>query len=145
MIIKWIYPFCRPFRSSRPEVFCKKGVLKNCDKFTGKHFCQRLWHRCFPVNLSKFLRTPFLSNTSGSCFWPLYSALICTVFLFLFLYMLFRHMIWYNFSSFFSVHIECRDSQSVVYQSQHSLQKKKKFWNRCFCLLYGETLSHSIL
>ena len=25
----------------------------------------RLWHRCFPVNFVKFLRTPFLQNTSG--------------------------------------------------------------------------------
>ena len=24
---------------------------------------QRLWHRCFPVNFTKFLRTPFLQNT----------------------------------------------------------------------------------
>ena len=24
----------------------------------------RLWHRCFPVNFGKFLRTPFLQNTS---------------------------------------------------------------------------------
>ena len=24
-----------------------------------------LWHRCFPVNFSKFLRTPILQNTSG--------------------------------------------------------------------------------
>ena len=56
------------FRSSRPEVFCKKGVLKNFAKFTGKHLCQslfsnkvaglraatllkkRFWHRCFPMN-----------------------------------------------------------------------------------------------
>ena len=62
------------FRSSRPEVFCQKGVLRNFTKFTGKHMCQvlrpglrpatllkkRLWHRCFPTNLVKFLRTPFL-------------------------------------------------------------------------------------
>ena len=27
-------------RSSRPEVFCKKGVLRNFTKFTGKHLCQ---------------------------------------------------------------------------------------------------------
>ena len=27
-------------RSSRPEVFCKKGVLKNFTKFTGKHLCR---------------------------------------------------------------------------------------------------------
>ena len=26
---------------------------------------KRLWHRCFPANFSKFLRTPFLQNTSG--------------------------------------------------------------------------------
>ena len=26
---------------------------------------KRLWHKCFPVNFAKFLRTPFLQNTSG--------------------------------------------------------------------------------
>ena len=67
-------------RNSRPEVFCKKGVLKIFAKFTGKRLCQRLflnkfgglspaallkkslWHRCFPVNLAKFLRTLFLTE-----------------------------------------------------------------------------------
>ena len=48
-----------------------KTVLKNVSKFTGKHLClkrlrpaillkKRLWHRFFPVNLEKFLRTSFL-------------------------------------------------------------------------------------
>ena len=48
-------------RSSRPEVFCEKGVFNNFGKFTGRHQCQSLffWHRCFPVNFVKFLRTPF--------------------------------------------------------------------------------------
>ena len=61
-------------RSSRPEVFYKKGVLRNFAKVTGKNLCQslfikkRLWHSCFPVNFAKFLRTPFLQNTSGGCF-----------------------------------------------------------------------------
>ena len=63
------------FGSSTPEVFCKKGALRNFAKFTGKHLCQslffnevaglvkkRLWHRCFPVNFAKFLRTPFLTE-----------------------------------------------------------------------------------
>ena len=68
------------FRSSRPEVFCKKGVLRNFTKFIGKHLCQRLffnkvaslraatslkkslWHRCFTVNIVKFLRTHFLTE-----------------------------------------------------------------------------------
>ena len=26
-----------------PEVFCKKGVLRNFSKFTGKHLCQSLF------------------------------------------------------------------------------------------------------
>ena len=30
-------------RSSRREVFCEKGVLRNLAKFTGKHQCQILF------------------------------------------------------------------------------------------------------
>ena len=70
-------------RSSCREVFYRKGVLRTLAKFTGKHLCQRLvfnkfadcnllkkslWHRCFPVNFAKFLRTPILQNSSGGCF-----------------------------------------------------------------------------
>ena len=69
------------FRSSRSEVFCKKDVLKNFAKLTGKHLCQslffnnvvglrsatllkkRLSHRRFPVNFAKFLRATFLTTT----------------------------------------------------------------------------------
>ena len=57
-------------------MFYEKVVFRNFARFTGKHLCQsllfdkvaclrritllkkRLWHRCFPVNLAKFLRTP---------------------------------------------------------------------------------------
>ena len=58
-------------RSSRPEVFCKKGVLRNFAIFTGKqtpapvYFLiskKRPWHKCFPVNFVKFLRTSFLTQ-----------------------------------------------------------------------------------
>ena len=31
------------FRSSSPEVLCKKGVLRNSAKFTGKDLCQSLF------------------------------------------------------------------------------------------------------
>ena len=34
--------------------------MKSCN-FTKK----RPWHRCFPVNFAKLLRTPFLQNTPG--------------------------------------------------------------------------------
>ena len=35
-------PYTESFktRSSCPEMFCKKGVLKNFTKLTGKHLCQ---------------------------------------------------------------------------------------------------------
>ena len=73
MVSKSYFTHCR---SSRRELFCKKGVLRNLAKFTGKHLWQslqtrkslrpatllkkRLWRRCFPVNFAKFRRTPFL-------------------------------------------------------------------------------------
>ena len=71
-------PVCS--RSSRPKVFYRKDVLRYFAKFTGKHLCQslffnkvaclrpgtllkkRLWHRCFPVNFAKFLRTSFFTE-----------------------------------------------------------------------------------
>ena len=52
--------------NSRPEVFCKKCVLRNFAKES--LLKKRLWHRCFPVNFAKFIRTPFLKNISGGCF-----------------------------------------------------------------------------
>ena len=80
----WIFRCIK--RKQPPEVFYEKGALKNFAKFTGKFLCQslvfnkvaglrpvtllkkRLWHRCFSVNFSKFLRTLFLQNTSGRLF-----------------------------------------------------------------------------
>ena len=40
------------------------GETANHNNSSGK-LKKRLWHRCFPVNFTKFLRTPFLKNTSG--------------------------------------------------------------------------------
>ena len=58
-----------------PEVFGKKGVLKHCAIFTGKHLCwslfgvfgdnslkKRLKYRYFPVNITKFFKKTFLRN-----------------------------------------------------------------------------------
>ena len=76
----------RVIRSSHPKCSVKKRVLRNFAKFTGKNLCQSLffnklqasvcnfiekrdcWHRYFPVNFVKFLRTPFLQNTPGRLF-----------------------------------------------------------------------------
>ena len=82
----WITQMLWRCRSSHQSCSMKKGVLRNFAKFTGNHLCQslffnkvaglrpttlskkRLWHRCFPVSLTKFLRTPFLQSTSGQLF-----------------------------------------------------------------------------
>ena len=67
------------FRSSHPELFSRKGVLKICSKFTGEHSCRNaisiklesnfidiaLRHGCSPVNLLLVFRTPFPRNTPG--------------------------------------------------------------------------------
>ena len=67
---------------------CKKGVLRNLAKSTGKHLWQRLFfnkvagqfwnlirslcHRCFPVNFAKFLRTNFFTEYLRWLLLPLY-------------------------------------------------------------------------
>ena len=70
------------FRSSQQRCFVKKGVLEisqNSQESTCARVSfliklqvppvtllkKRLWHSCLPVNLAKFLRTPFSQNTSG--------------------------------------------------------------------------------
>ena len=44
-------------RSSRPEVFCKKGGLKYAKFSSATLLGKRFRHRCFPVNFGKYLRT----------------------------------------------------------------------------------------
>ena len=63
-----------PFRKSNSQKQSPTGVLRNFAKFTGKHLCQSpflnrpatllksLWHRCFPVNFAKFLKTSFFTE-----------------------------------------------------------------------------------
>ena len=78
-------------RSSRPEVFCKKSVIWNFEKFAGT--CardsfliklqalgcsfillkKRPWYRFFPVNFAKFLRISFFTER---LWWPLLSKYI---------------------------------------------------------------------
>ena len=42
MRLGWFFTQNETCRSSRPEVFCKKDVLRNFVNFTGKHLCQSL-------------------------------------------------------------------------------------------------------
>ena len=74
VIPEFYYPF-KAFivKSSQQRCSIKKGVLRDFTKFTGKPFCQGLFlnkvaglrYKGFPVNFVKFVKTPFLQNTSG--------------------------------------------------------------------------------
>ena len=69
----------RNSRSSCPQEFLRKGVLRICSKFTGQRPCRSvisiklqnnfiemiLWHGCSPVNLLHIFRLPFPKNTFG--------------------------------------------------------------------------------
>ena len=70
------------YRSSRPEVFCKKGVLRNLAKFTGKYLCQCLFFNkvtglfCEIFKNTFYYRTPpvaafdaisYTDQTRGAC------------------------------------------------------------------------------
>ena len=87
--------FSRKFRNfsleqkQPPEVFCKNDVLKNFTIFTEKRLClshflnkvaeisslqhwrfikKRFQHRCFPVNIAKFLKTRIMKNICEELF-----------------------------------------------------------------------------
>ena len=64
------------FRSSRPQVFSKIGVLRNFEKFSECFFFykvaglrvatlskKRLWHGCFPVNFCEVSKNTFSYRT----------------------------------------------------------------------------------
>ena len=71
---------CKIFKSSHQRCFVRKDILRNFAKFKGKHLCQSLRPAAEAYNFiiketlaqvfsyvsfAKFLRTPFLQNTSG--------------------------------------------------------------------------------
>ena len=68
----------RTIQKQPPEVVCKKKVFLEISQNSQENNCarvsfliklkKRLWHRCFPVNFAKFLRTPFHRTRLGDCF-----------------------------------------------------------------------------
>ena len=88
-VVKFVIYKSLCYNQKQPQdVFCKKGVLKNFAKVTGKHRYQSLfpfnkvvglrpatllknrpWHRCFPVNFVKFLgATIFRTHADNSVY-----------------------------------------------------------------------------
>ena len=73
IIAKWI----NLFQKQSPDIFCKKGVLRNFAKFTGKHLYQSLQPKAcnfikketlaqmFSCEFWEISKNTFLQNTSG--------------------------------------------------------------------------------
>ena len=57
LLYHWIV--CAKCQKHLPELFYEKRCSRAATLLK-----KRLWHRCFPVNFAKFLRTSFLQNTS---------------------------------------------------------------------------------
>ena len=54
--------FLRSNRSSRPEVFCEKGVLRNFGEFTGKHLCHSLFFNKVAGSACNFIKKETLAQ-----------------------------------------------------------------------------------
>ena len=67
-------PFYRAIRSSRQEVFCKKGVLRNFPKFIGKHLYQSL-HKVAGLRheACNFIKKEALAQVFSSEFCEIYN------------------------------------------------------------------------
>ena len=89
--IQFSMQYTTTIRSSRSQVFFEISVLNVCNihrkmpvseslfsKVASLEACnfikKRLQHRCFPVNIAKFLRKFYLKNTTGGCFCTLNSS-----------------------------------------------------------------------
>ena len=100
---------------------------------------RRLWHRCFPVNFAKILRTPFLQNTTGQLLLSLVN-----------ISLLQQNFFWNNsknecysqswsrinfiFVDIFSVFISCSLKASISLSLQSLLKMKKCAFIKNLCV-----------
>ena len=61
--------FLEKLQNSQENTYARVSFLIKLQAPPATLLKKRLWRWCFPANFSKFLRTPFLQNTSGGCFW----------------------------------------------------------------------------
>ena len=59
------WKFCNVYRKH----LCWSLFLINMQAWRPVTFLKRDLNMCFPVKFAKFLRTPYLQNTFGDCFW----------------------------------------------------------------------------
>ena len=65
VFIFFVFCISSNYKCSHRKCSVKKGAIRNFAKFTGKHLCQSLFLiKLQAWSFAKFLRTPFLQNTS---------------------------------------------------------------------------------
>ena len=61
--------FLEIWQNSLENTFARVFFNKIAGLRTATSLKKRLWHRCFPVNFVKFLRTPFYKGPLDDCIW----------------------------------------------------------------------------
>ena len=69
--------FLQISQNSQENSCARVSVLIKLQAETFNFILKRLWHRCFPVNFVKFLRTAFLQNTSRRLLFCFHWTAIC--------------------------------------------------------------------
>ena len=89
---KFAYSFIvENIRSSRPEVFCKKDVLRNFAKFTGKHLCQSLFYnKVASLRPAIVHRTPVVAASET---FSLSVSLSLSLYIYIYIYLLFDYLL----------------------------------------------------
>ena len=110
------------FKSSPQEVYLRKGVLKICSKFTGKHPMSNfieiaLRHGYSPVNLLHIFRTPFSWNTSGWLLLNLWNNCVKSVQI--------RSFFWFVFFPIRTEHGEIQSISPYSVQIRENTDQKK--------------------
>ena len=123
---------CEIWACSKHKQLCRGADLRSATLIK-----KRLWYRCFPVNFVNFLRTPFLHNTCGGCFWKHNVTMKTTA----------------KFASNSSASIKLSkhlsvfslDFKEVLYEEQKCSRKKIMWWSSCSEITQKTNLQQLIL
>ena len=65
-LFKWLLSLIRPNAElASKSITYENHLLIVLMELKHRLLKRKIWHRCFPLNLKKFLKAPFLLNTSG--------------------------------------------------------------------------------
>ena len=136
------YFFFIKFQKQPPEVFCKKGVLRNLTTFTGKHLCQSLFFDkvAGPCNflkketLAQVFSCEFCQISKNSFFtehlWATASK-ICLFINYIQVYFFKRFSIEAQCSFYLETRHKCKSNYWFLSQMQQKQQSADLLQNRC--------------